>query len=150
MASIRDRILAATVTALQSGGGPSGLTVKRFLLLNNEPSDLPLIAVRPIREDVVRAVANRNSPLVERTMRVALDCRVVAGSGQSVDQTLDPILTWATKKLINPAAPSLGGLAIDVEEESLEWDGDDADQNYGRCTLTLKIRFKTKTEDPEN
>lgn len=148
MASIRETILTAAVSQLQGAGKPAELTVERFRVFQVENGSLPFMVVRPVQEEVRLATQNRLSPLVERDLRLAVECWAQAGTGLSVDQALDPVLTWAVKALVGIGNGTLGGLAISVTEDAVEWDGEAA-QNYGRCTATFTIRYRTTTQNPE-
>lgn len=148
MASIRETILTAAVSQLQGAGKPSGLTVERFRTYQVEQGSLPFMVVRPVQEEVRLATQNRLSPLVERDLRLAVECWAQAGTGLSVDQALDPVLTWAVKALVGTGGGTLGGLAISVTEDAVEWDGDQS-QGYGRGIATFTVRFRTTTQNPE-
>lgn len=150
MASIRNQIIAAIVSELDGAGKPSGLTVERVPLANVEDTMLPHIAVVLVRESVSRPSSDklRAFPIRERSLKVKLECRAVAaGPAFFPDEALDPLLCWSTKKLA--ANPTLGGLALEVEEAETEWESDAADANFGLASMYWTVRFATNSKDQE-
>ncbi len=142
--SYTERLLQAVVAALDGAGKPAGLTVNRSRRQSIEKSQLPMISVYPIREEVTRATDNRRSPLVERRLRVEVKCRVVGD-----DQANDALRKWAVQSVM--ADQSLGGLALEITEESTDWDADDAtDADYSVAAVDFVVRYSTSRFDPEN
>ncbi len=142
--SITELILQAVVTALDGSGKPVGVTVNRSRRQSLEKSQLPMISVYPIREEVTRATDNRRSPLVERRLRVQVKCRIVGD-----DQANDALRKWAVQSVM--ADQSLGGLALEIVEESTDWDADDAtDADYSVAAVDFVVRYSTSRFNLEN
>ncbi len=142
--SITELILQAVVTALDGAGKPAGVTVNRSRRQSLEKSQLPMISVYPIREEVTRATDNRRSPLVERRLRVQVKCRIVGD-----DQANDALRKWAVQSVM--ADQSLGGLALEIVEESTDWDADDAtDADYSVAAVDFVVRYSTSRFNLEN
>lgn len=142
--SYTERVLQAVVTALDGAGKPAGLTVNRSRRQSIEKDQLPMISVYPIREEVTRATDNRRSPLVERNLRVQVKCRVVGD-----DKDNDALRKWAVQSVMTDQ--SLGGLALEIIEESTEWDADDAtDADYGVAAVDFVVRYSTSRFNLEN
>lgn len=148
MATIRNQILDAIVTALNGAGKPADLTVDRFPVSNVDEADLPHGCVRPGRESVSRPSDKlRAYPLRERRLEVRIEFRVKATGDESPDEALDPLLAWATKALA--ADPTFGKLAIESEELEIAWEGDEADARFGLATITFSVLFTTNAHDQE-
>lgn len=142
--SYTERILQAVVAALNGANKPAGVTVNRSRRQSIEKSQLPMISVYPIREEVTRATDNRRSPLVERRVRVEVKCRVVGD-----DQANDALRKWAVQSVM--ADQSLGGLALEITEQSTDWDADDAtDADYSVAAMEFVVRYSTSRFNLEN
>ena len=142
--SITERILQAVVAVLDGTGKPAGVAVNRSRRQSIEKPQLPMISVYPVREEVTRATDNRRSPLVERRMRVQVKCRVVGD-----DQANDALRKWVVRSLM--ADQSLGGLALEISEESTDWDADDAtDADYSVAAVDFVVRYTTSRFNLEN
>ncbi|HET7552195.1 MAG TPA: hypothetical protein VFK04_12965 [Gemmatimonadaceae bacterium] len=141
MASRRDQILAAVVAILNGAGKPADTTVERYrtLPLTTEGA---WILVYPMIEATERA-PTPSGRLARRKLRVRCECRA---QGEQVDQVLDPLLLWTVKALM--ADPSLGGVAINVQEEATQWDAEDADKVYGAAAVDFTIDYQTAAADP--
>lgn len=147
MSSIREQIATALITALSAVGGPAGLTVHRERTRPIETDSLPAILVyfadekpKPFDKQKYR------SPLVERTLSVALQCRAQGSQSASPDQALDPVLLWAAQQVF--ADETLGGLAIGVEEGATLWSSKEADVPVAAATLSVLICYRTSRLDP--
>jgi hypothetical protein len=142
--SYTERVLQAVVAALDGASKPAGVTVNRSRRQSIEKSQLPMISVYPIREEVARATDHRRSPLVERKLRVQVKCRVV---GEDWDN--DALRKWAVQSLM--ADQSLGALALEIIEESTDWDADDAtDADYSVAAVDFVVRYSTSRFNLEN
>jgi hypothetical protein len=132
------------MAALDGAGKPAGLTVNRSRRQSIEKDQLPMISVYAIREEVTRATDNRRSPLVERNLRVQVKCRVVGD-----DKDNDVLRKWAVQSVM--ADQSLGGLALEIAEESTDWDPDDAtDADYSVAAVDFVVRYSTSRFNLEN
>jgi hypothetical protein len=142
--SLTEQVLQAVVAALDGAGKPAGVTVNRSRRQSIEKDDLPMISVYPIGEEVTRATDNRRSPVVERRLRVEVKCRVVGD-----DQANDALRKWAVQSVM--ADQSLGGLALEIVEESTDWDADDAtDADYSVAAVDFVVRYTTSRFNLEN
>jgi len=132
------------VAALNGAGKPAGVTVNRSRRQSIEKSQLPMISVYAIREEVTRATDTRRSPLVERRLRVQVKCRIVGD-----DQANDPLRKWAVQAVM--ADQSLGGLCTEITEESTDWDADDGtDADYSVAAVDFLVRYVTSRFNLEN
>jgi len=130
-------IIQAIVAALDAGGKPSGSTVNRSRRQSVEPAELPMFSVYPIREETKLAHENRRSGIADRTLSVRIRCRA-AGA----DAALDPLRQWVVAAM--HADLSLGGLAINVIEQSAEWAAaGESDGDYSVCEMDFSVRYTT-------
>lgn len=151
MASRRERILVAVKAALEQASvtidgvvhpKPAGLAVHRQRRRPIENDLLPATVLYLLEEDVELETFDG---VTGRTASVALEHRVSGDAPE--DQLLDPLVTWGTRVLM--AEPSLGGLALGVEERKLTWDGEERDEKYGACRQDFAIEYETPENDPE-
>lgn len=146
MATIRTSLITAIVTALGGVGKPTGLTVGRRPIFSIEDAQLPATRVSRVKEDVNGAVRGATrSPVVDRRLMVQLDHYVQHKTDP--EEALEPLLAWATKALLTD--PGLGGYAIEITEESTEWDTDPAEEAIGHASQVFAVRFITKRQDQE-
>lgn len=155
MASRRERILVAVKAALDQASvtidgvvknKPVGLNAHRQRRRELGEDRLPATVVYLVEEEVQLETHDDqvDGPRTLRTALVRLEHRV---TGEPEDLHLDPLVTWATWVLL--ADPSLGGLAIAVEERKLVWDGEERDELYGACGQDFAIEYETPENDPE-
>lgn len=150
MASKRDAIVAASVTALSAASAgsftkPSGLVVSRFRTRPTTRDTALSVAVYPVAESSSRVGQNR-SPLTQHKLTVRLECRAVVAVGSAADAILDPVLVWATQSLF--ADESLGGLASAIEETACQWGADEADETYAVAWKDVTVTFACLANDP--
>jgi hypothetical protein len=142
MATLRERIIDAVVTALNAGRPADVPEATRLKTTPYEPSQLPAMTVYPVREDV-EDVGGRFGPLVKRALTLRVECRAI---GDPVDRNLDPLLAWATKAL---SGNDLGGLVIDIAETGTEWAVEPAEAVHGIAVVDFTALYATKTNDQE-
>lgn len=142
MATLRERIIAAALTALNTGRPPGVPEATRLKTTPYEPLQLPAMTIYPVREDV-EEVGGRFGPIVSRTLTFRVECRA---TGEPVDQKLDPLLAWATKAL---AGNNLNGLVIDIAEIGTEWAVEPAEAVHGIALVDFTALYATKTNDQE-
>ncbi|WKZ15433.1 MAG: hypothetical protein QY317_16175 [Candidatus Jettenia caeni] len=143
MASIREQILSAILTALNTGR-PQGVPQATREGKEYESSQLPSVTIRP-QGEVVGQVHGRRGLIRGRQLKVVVECR---GSGNIPDQALDTYLVWITKAL---DGNTLNGLANDmVEEGQITWLSEIADKTYGMATVEFTVYYQTKKGDQES
>jgi hypothetical protein len=151
--SIRERIAAALVAALGAAqtpdgyAAPAGLTVHRERTRPIEVDSLPAILVY-FEDDPPRAFDKQQfrSPLAERDVAVALECRAQGSASASPDEALDPVLVWAVKAGF--ADETFGGLAMGAREGKANWRSRELDVPVAAATLRFSIRYRTSRLDP--
>ncbi len=141
--SIRERILAAMVAALNAAGKPAGLTVNRSRRQSIETVQLPMMSVYFAGQENSLPGENRRAPLMDRQMNVHVISRVIGA-----DIALDPLYKWTVKALMTDQ--TLGGLALAITETSSEADTDDtSDADRTVETIVFRVRYITNRVDAE-
>ena len=148
MASQRDAIIAACISALNAGTPPT--TAVRFPVLPVTPNTVPLIGVTPESEDV-QFVGHRANNGAFRWLTVVVSCW--AKNGSSSDNALDAMVTWVVQKLIPVNAlgdidETVGGTAHAIEEVGTQWFAEIQDHVYQRADVRFRIGYQTKRTDP--
>jgi hypothetical protein len=134
MTTRRETILAAVRTALT---GTTGVST-RIYRSRVEPlarAESPAIVVEPVSDT---AVQNTSLPTLDwsLTVRVAVIVR-----GNVPDQVADPIIESLHSKLM--ADLTLGGYAIDIQPQSVNFEMVEADQPAGVISCDYLIRYRT-------
>jgi len=109
VSSIRDQIVAATITALNAVGKPCDFERSRATALTD--ADLPRGVVYPVRdipEDPFLA-----GPVTRSRLTMMCEIRALGTAALRPDQAVDPIYTWVVAKLVGN---TLGGLALKLQE----------------------------------
>jgi hypothetical protein len=147
MISIREKIAAALIAALGGSSGIVGLTIHRQRTRPIETDSLPAIMVY-FQDDAPQPFDKQKfrSPLVERSLAIALQCRAQGSPSISPDQALDPVLVWAV--MGGFVDETFGGLALGAEEIRTEWKSREADAPIAAATLHFSIRYRTTRLDP--
>ena len=138
MTTKRETILAAIRTALI---GTTGVST-RIYRSRVEPlarGESPAIVVEPVSDT---AEQNTSLPTLDwsLTVRVAVIVR-----GDIPDQLGDPIVEDAHSKIM--ADLTLGGYAIDVQPQSVNFDFMEADQPAGVIMMDYLVRYRTSVAD---
>jgi len=138
MTTKRETILAAVKTALTGTTGVSN----RIYRSRVEPlarGETPAIVVEPISDS---AEQNTSLPRLDwsLTVRVAVIVR-----GSIPDQVADPIVEDLHSKLM--ADLTLGGYAIDIQPQGVNFDLSEADQPSGVITCDYLIRYRTSVNN---
>ena len=134
MTTKRETILAAVRTALT---GTTGVST-RIYRSRVEPmarAESPAIVVEPLNDT---AQQNTSLPTLDwsLTVRVAVIVR-----GAIPDQLADPIVESLHAKLM--ADLTLGGVAIDVQPQGVNFEMVEADQPVGVISCDYLIRYRT-------
>lgn len=138
--TIREQIIEAIIAQLNTGA-PAGVpTLTRVKMEPNQPGQLPAMTIFPLREEVNHAPAGKWGHVVMRSLTLRI---VVEAEGNPVDQQLDPIIAWLSQL----GGSQLGGLAVDVEEQNLEWAYEESDNPYVALALDLRVDYVTNKSD---
>ena len=138
MTTKRETILAAVRTALT---GTTGVST-RIYRSRVEPlarGETPALVVEPISDT---AEQNTSLPRLDwsLTVRVAVIVR-----GNIPDQVADPIVEDLHSKLM--ADLTLGGYAMDIQPQGVNFDLSEADQPSGVITCDYLIRYRTSVDN---
>lgn len=138
MTTKREQVLTAIRTALTGTTGV-GTRIYRSRVEPLARQESPAIVVEPVSDT---AAQNTALPTLDwsLTVRVAIIVR-----GNVPDQLADPIVASAHGKIM--ADLTLGGVAIDVQPQSVSFDLIEADQPAGVIALEYLVRYRTSVTD---
>ncbi len=130
----REQVLAAITTALAGTVGV-GTRIYRSRVEPLARQESPAIVVEPVSDT---AEQNTSLPTLDwsLTVRIAVIVR-----GMVPDQLADPIVASAHSKIM--ADLTLGGVAIDVQPQSVSFDLVEADQPAGVIALDYLVRYRS-------
>jgi hypothetical protein len=134
MATRRETILAAVRTALTGTTGV-GTRIYRSRVEPMARAESPAMVVEPVQD---QAEQNTSLPTLDwsLTVRVAVIVR-----GNIPDQQADPIVENMHSRLM--ADLTLGGYAIDIQPQSVNFEMVEADQPAGVISCDYLIRYRT-------
>lgn len=138
MTTRRESILAAIRTALTGTTGV-GTRIYRSRVTAIARQESPSIIVEPVADS---AEQNTALPTLDWSMVVAV---AVVVRGDVPDQQADPIVESMHSKLM--ADLTLGGYAIDIQPQSVNFDLIEADQPAGVITCNYLVRYRTSVSD---
>lgn len=138
MATRREQVLQAIIAALTGTTGV-GARIYRSRFEPLARAESPAIVVEPISDT---AAQNTALPTLDwsLTVRVAVIVR-----GNVPDQLADPIVQDAHSKIM--ADLTLGGYAIDVQPQSVNFEMVEADQPAGVISCEYLVRYRTLVAD---
>jgi hypothetical protein len=141
MSSKRENILAAVRTALTGTTGV-GTRIYRDRQSAFARDETPAIVVEPVND---QAAVETSLPTLtwSLTVRVAIIVR-----GSLPDQVADPIIVSAHSKLM--ADLTLGGYAMDIIPQGVNFDMAEADQIAGVIMCDYLIRYRTTLTNLES
>jgi len=134
----RESILAAIKTAVTGTTGV-GTRIYRSRVVPLARGESPAIVIEPISDS---SVQNTSLPTLDWTMRVRA---AVIVRSDVPDQAADPIIEDMHSKIV--ADLSLGGYAIDVQPDSVNFELLDADQPAGVISCEYVVRYRTSVSD---
>lgn len=134
MTTKRENILTAVRTALTGTTGV-GARIYRSRVEPMARAESPAIVVEPVNDS---AQQNTSLPTLDwsLTIRVAVIVR-----GAIPDQQADPIVENMHSKLM--ADLTLGGVAMDIQPQSVSFEMVEADQPAGVISCEYLIRYRT-------
>ena len=141
MTSKRESILADIASSL-AGTVQVGARIYRSRVEPLARGESPAIVVEPISDT---AEQNTSLPTLDwsLTVRVSVIVRATVP-----DQAADPIVSDMHSKLV--ADLPLGGYAIDVQPQSVNFELVEADQPAGVISCTYLVRYRTSVTDLSN
>lgn len=134
MSSKRENILAAVRTALTGTSGV-GTRIYRSRQEAFARDESPAIVVEPVND---QAIIETSLPTLTWTLTVRV---AVIVRGTTPDQIADPIIVSAHSKLM--ADLTLGGYAMDIAPQGVNFDMADADQTAGVIMCDYLVRYRT-------
>ena len=153
MSTIREQIVAAAVTALNTAR-PTGVPAAiRTRLDSPSAAQLPALTVYQAAESVEpmhreRMGAAQRGPVVKRTLFLNVEVVTKAGATEEPDKAADPILAWAVKSVVG--AGTMNGLANNAADEvGTKFEYDQSETSFCRATTTFRIEYQSRTSDAE-
>jgi hypothetical protein len=140
--TVANQIIEALVAGLAGAGDlPAGFGVSRSRYMPNELADLPLVALYFIREDVLQPQGRRGTA-DDRLLRIRARIWQHSKLGET-DAAIEPLREFVTRTLL--ADLSIGGLALNISEESSEWDADETtESDFAVADTDFLIRYATR------
>jgi hypothetical protein len=151
--SIREQIVQQLEILLNGATSPTGdakpspLTIYRERLRPLEKEMLPAIIIHE-DEDPPRSTDAQNykSPLVERQLALAIECRAQCPADKAPSTVLDPLFVWAVQVIMG--SEQFGGLAngcVEGRRTSISREGD---VPIAAAALNFTVKFRTAIADP--
>jgi len=143
MSTIREQIIEAIIAQLNTstpGGVPAAT---RLRMTAYEPDELPAINVFPVREEIRGEPAGKFGPVVRRSMTFRVLLHAAGSDAVAADAALDPMAAWVSTL----GGRQLGGLAIDIEENTLEWLYEEDDLPYSSLAIDFTVEYQTLKSD---
>lgn len=146
MATIREQILAAMVTALNTGtpvGVPQTERTRRLAVQGTATTNS--IVLRPTRS-TTEEIGSPNSPITRARMTVEVEMQMAGTVADRPDKLIDPLYEWIVKALVNNR---LGGLChgIDEGESSFQYGAEGQYPNV-MLTVEMSVPFSYLAADP--
>jgi len=150
MASIRDKIIAAAITALNTarpGGIPAAERTRTAAI---DPSELPSILVYP-GLDQPEEVGGGLGPIVKSSFRILVEMRAAGTISIRADEAIDPLYVWTVKKLAGARlSDGAGGfLNHDIQEGETSFQFDQGEAPYGLAVTAFLVSYQHLVGDPE-
>jgi len=138
MSTKREQVLAAIRTALTGTTGV-GTRIYRSRVEPLARQESPAIVIEPVSDN---AEQNTALPTLDwsLTVRIAVIVR-----GNVPDQLADPIVADMHSKIM--ADLTLGGVAIDVQPQSVDFELVEADQPAGVISCIYLVRYRTSVSN---
>ena len=155
MSSIRERIIDAVHTALNTDR-PEGIPeTVRTRIVSPDADDLPAITLYQEGEGVTPKNEEREGMwgrdvIVNRAVTFNVEVLVKAGTGDPpADQAADPYLVWATQAIVG--AGRFDNLSMFCADEmGTKFSYEQENYAFCRATMTWKVKYKSRTDDPEH
>ncbi len=139
MSTIREQIIEAVLTVLNTSTPPGVPACTRLKMEPMSASDLPAMTIFPMREEVQPAKGGRFAPFVERILTVKIVMEAAGSDTTTADQAVDPMAAWISQL----GGSTLGGVALDTEEGQSEWLYQEGDFPYAALATELMIHYRT-------
>lgn len=130
--SKREQIVSAIVAAL---AGTTGVGTRIFRSREDalERDEAPALVIRPESDEPQTDIVG----ITEKKLTVTVG---IYTRGAIPDQLADATADSVHSKIM--ASPTLGGLAIDIEEGAASWDFDEADLTAGWLTMRYIVWYR--------
>jgi len=138
--SVREQIIDAVLTALNTGTPVGVPQAERRRGQPYQATELPAISVKPVREEVEYEQSGKRTYFRKRVLTLRISVWTIGD-----DSVADPMTTWATQVLDGQIiVPSL---IEDAIEALYEWDSSNEDQPYNVVHQDFRIHYHTVVGD---
>lgn len=146
--TVQETLFQAIVAALDGVGKPTGLVVHREPAVPLEEDAEKSVVFYPLAR--TRARGELGGPL-EYVLDFATELRrkvstTERAAGLTASEALDELYDWTVSAL--QADPTFGGVALALDEISMEWDQDLQNRLHGRSAVRWSVRFWAERDDP--
>lgn len=138
--SKREQILVA-ITAALAGTTGVGNRIYRSRVAAFQRGEAPAITVEPLRD-----TASQTLSLPKLDWQLLVRIAVIV-RGHPPDQLADPIVSDMHSRLMSDL--SLGGLAIDIQPQTVTFEMADGDQGPGVVVCDFLVQYRTSVTDLE-
>lgn len=145
MPSIREQIIDALIDALNTDRPPEMPIAERARGKALNHALLQKIIVYPVRDSADNVHGTR-SPLVRRTLEIAIECWAPETEDLSADAAADPLLVYVIGRLTNNR---LGGLCHSLEEAETNIAMAQAERIICLATITMVADYQHRHGDLE-
>lgn len=144
MSLVREQILAAVLTALNTAPPSGVVATRRDRAATVDPASVPTSSLYFVGEAVRRP--NASHPLAVRTLTIGLEATAKGDASTRPSTAVQKQLSWYTARL---AASNLGGLANDVRELSHEAKIVQGEHAFIQVISLFEIDYQTRAADAD-
>lgn len=151
MATIRDRIVAAAITTLNTGTPVGVPQAERVRTADIGLEELPSIIVFPTL-DVPEPVGSPGIPIVRSRLSLTVELRAAGTALVRPDQALDPLYSWVIRALVRRRlSDGAGGfLNHDTLEGQTTFAYEQGDKPLAFASVELVVSYQHLSNDPDN
>ena len=141
MTTKREQILDQVKTALANTTGV-GSRIYREKVTPLTRGELPALVIELVSDT---ATHSTSLPKIEWNLQIKVICLVVGSASSTPYESADATIESLHSKLTNDL--TLGGYAIDIQVQGVDFEIIDADQATGAISSTYEIRYRTSQTD---
>lgn len=143
MSTVRQQVRDAVIDALNAERLPEIPRATKRRWVPGESNRCPSIGVFFLEEQNT-PVGGRHGGLVERGLRIAVQCVNATSDPAESDDSVEPLLEHVVDRL---GSTNLDGNILDTTELGTKWEAAKADLHYIAATMVWAINFQTKRND---
>lgn len=144
--TLREAILDEVFSLLNTSP-PAGVEVKRSHTFSINLAAAKSIVMVPVRDDPAPVGGRSNAVLQYRELTIGVECRAKGTTSTRPDEEVDALLVHVVKSLCGRGDASLNYMQI--EEGATTFNIQQADVSLCMATVEIRVRYTTRTNDPE-